>query len=130
MAFGNSQAGDNEPDEFAPLVDINVTPFIDVMLVLLIIFMITAPMLATGVKLDLPKARTARPLDNQKPIVITISSEGALQVGERTVAVDTIVATVRSELGGDDRVIQLRGDHAARYGLVVSVLETCWPRPA
>jgi biopolymer transport protein TolR len=124
MSFGNSGSqGDGSNDEFAPMADINVTPFIDVMLVLLIIFMVTAPMLATGMKVDLPKARTAQPLENQRPIVVTITADGNLQVGDRTVSGETLVGSVRSALGGQDRVIQIRGDNNAKYGAVAFVLD-------
>ena len=124
MAFGaQSESKDDESDEFSPLADINVTPFIDVMLVLLIIFMVTAPMLATGMKVDLPKARIAQPLENQKPVVVTISAEGGLQVGDGMVGLDSLVAQVRSALNDEDKLIQVRGDVGARYGVVVEVLD-------
>ena len=124
MAFGSqSESKDDESDEFSPLADINVTPFIDVMLVLLIIFMVTAPMLATGMKVDLPKARIALPLENQKPVVVTISAEGGLQVGDSTAAIDSLIDQVRSALNGEEKLIPVRGAVGARYGVVVEVLD-------
>lgn len=121
MAFGTPNGDDD--DEFAPLADINVTPFIDVMLVLLVIFMVTAPMLATGMKVELPKAAIAKPLENQKPVAITIAADGVIQVGDRTVARDVLVPTVRAEIGDTGRVIQLRADQGTPYGSVVGVLD-------
>jgi biopolymer transport protein TolR len=124
MSFGNSGLeGDGSNDEFAPMADINVTPFIDVMLVLLIIFMVTAPMLATGMKVELPKARTAQPLENQKPVIITIAMDGGLQVGDLIVNSENLVGRVRVALAGEDRVIQIRGDNNAKYGAVAVVLD-------
>jgi biopolymer transport protein ExbD len=122
MAFGNSR-GNNE-DEFAPLADINVTPFIDVMLVLLIIFMVTAPMLATGMKVNLPSAAVAKPLENDKPVVITLGADGQIQVGARMVAREQLVEAVRAELAGADRAIHLRADQALPFGKAVAVLDT------
>ena len=124
MAFGPSgRDPDNDADELAPLSEINVTPFIDVMLVLLTIFMVTAPMLASGMKVDLPKARTAQQLENQKPVVITIASDGTTQVGDAVVMSNQLVGAVRAALGGEDRVIQLKSDKAVSYGVVVGVLD-------
>ena len=62
---------------YQPLAEINVTPLVDVMLVLLIIFMVTAPMLATGIKVNLPGARTAQPLDAKDPVVVVVANDGA-----------------------------------------------------
>ena len=62
---------------YQPLADINVTPLVDVMLVLLIIFMVTAPMLATGIKVNLPSAKTAQPLENKEPVVVAVAKDGA-----------------------------------------------------
>ena len=67
---------------YQPLADINVTPLVDVMLVLLIIFMVTAPMLATGIKVNLPSAKTAQPLENKEPVVVVVAKDGSLSVGK------------------------------------------------
>jgi biopolymer transport protein ExbD len=124
MAFSTG----NEPQspdsiEHGQLADINVTPFIDVMLVLLIIFMVTAPMLASGMRVDLPRAAAAKKLHDQKPIVITINAEGKIQVGGTDVDAETLVETVRRELAGGDRLVQVRGDQESPYKHVVSVID-------
>ncbi len=107
-----------------PLADINVTPLVDVMLVLLVVFMITAPMLAAGLKVDLPHASTARPLPPAEPIVVTVGRDGGLAVGTDPVAADDLVATIRARLGArDDRPIHVRGDRDAPYGDVVAVID-------
>ena len=67
---------------YQPLAEINVTPLVDVMLVLLIIFMVTAPMLATGIKVNLPNARTALPLESKDPVVVVVARDGAVSVGK------------------------------------------------
>jgi biopolymer transport protein TolR len=108
---------------YQPLAEINVTPLVDVMLVLLIIFMVTAPMLATGIKVNLPNAHTAQPLEAKEPIVVVVAKDGAVSVGKDPVSRDALAATVKSKLDASNGVIQLRGDREAAYGDVVSVMD-------
>ena len=67
---------------YQPLAEINVTPLVDVMLVLLIIFMVTAPMLAAGIKVNLPGAKTAQPLESKDPVIVAVTKDGAVSVGK------------------------------------------------
>jgi biopolymer transport protein TolR len=103
--------------------DINVTPLVDVMLVLLIIFMITAPMMTQGVDVDLPET-TARPLRQEKtPIIITINNKGEIFVDRSKVN----QAVIRQQLAGlaekgTERNVLLKADKKVPYGLVVSVM--------
>ncbi len=108
---------------YEPLAAINVTPLVDVMLVLLIIFMVTAPMLATGIKVNLPSARTAQPLENKEPVVVGVAKDGAVSVGKDPVSRDELAARVKAKLGNSNGVVQLRGDRDAPYGDVVSVMD-------
>jgi biopolymer transport protein ExbD len=109
---------------YEPVADINVTPLVDVMLVLLIIFMITAPMLAAGMRVDLPKASTARPLDPKEPIIVTVTKDGATFLGHDEVARADLAAAVEAKLGGDfDRIIHVRGDRELMYGEIVAVMD-------
>ena len=108
---------------YQPLADINVTPLVDVMLVLLIIFMVTAPMLAAGVKVNLPSARTAQPLESKDPVVVVVARDGAVSVGKDQVSRDRLAAAVKARLGESNGVVQLRGDREAAYGDVVSVMD-------
>ncbi|HET9679195.1 MAG TPA: protein TolR [Gammaproteobacteria bacterium] len=110
--------------------EINVVPYIDVMLVLLIIFMITAPMLTPGVVVDLPNA-DASPLDStekSEPVVVTVDSEGLfyIDIGEnpdQPVDAQTLQTLVAAVLKNDPgRKILLKGDEAAAYGQVVQVM--------
>ncbi len=69
-------SGETGEDRYAPLAEINVTPMVDVMLVLLVIFMVTAPLLSVGVPLDLPKSRAAQLSEPKKPVVISLNRDG------------------------------------------------------
>jgi biopolymer transport protein TolR len=77
---------------YQPVAEINVTPLVDVMLVLLIIFMVTAPMLATGIKVNLPSAKTAQPLETNQPVIVVVAKDGALSVGKDAVSRDELAA--------------------------------------
>ncbi len=108
--------------------EINVTPFVDVMLVLLIVFMITAPMLTTGVAVDLPRTKASQlPSTDQQPIVLTVDKDGLIYVGTQDDAIDeaslTAVITGLAESDLTRRVF-IRGDTAVEYGKVISVLST------
>ncbi|MEJ2508337.1 MAG: protein TolR [Gammaproteobacteria bacterium] len=108
---------------------INVVPYIDVMLVLLVIFMITAPLLAQGVKVDLPQAAT-QPLDksDQEPVVVTVDAQGAMyiNVGEnkdKPIDAETLVARVAAVLRRrPTTAVLVRGDTNANYGKVVNAM--------
>jgi biopolymer transport protein TolR len=108
---------------YQPVAEINVTPLVDVMLVLLIIFMVTAPMLATGIKVNLPSAKTAQPLETNQPVIVVVAKDGALSVGKDAVSRDELAAKVKTGLGDSNGVVQLRGDRDASYGDVVSVMD-------
>jgi biopolymer transport protein TolR len=108
---------------YQPLAEINVTPFVDVMLVLLIIFMVTAPMLATGIKVNLPSAKTAQPLETKQPVIVVVGKNGAVSVGKDPVSRDQLGTEVKAKLGDSNGVVQLRGGRDASYGDVVSVID-------
>ena len=114
---------------FRPMADINVVPYIDVMLVLLVIFMVTAPMLMQGVEVDLPQAKT-EPVSNQdsEPVIVYINSQGQLflNLGEQDDQVLTI-ATVKQRVGAvirrsPDKPVLVWGDKAVAYGEVVALM--------
>ena len=108
---------------YQPLAEINVTPLVDVMLVLLIIFMVTAPMLAAGIKVNLPSARTAQPLENKAPVIVVVAKDGAVSVGKDPAPAGELAAMVKTRLGDSNGVVQLRGDRDAAYGDIVSVMD-------
>lgn len=109
---------------FRPMAEINVTPFVDVMLVLLIVFMVAAPLLTAGVPIDLPnsKAKAIQNEDN-KPIEITIDRDGNIFLGETAVKEDALVSVLTPMMEGqEERRIYIRADRTLDYGRVMSVL--------
>ena len=123
MAFSPTDPS-SRPGFFRPQADINVTPMVDVMLVLLIIFMVTAPLLAAGMKVDLPQANAARPLNPKEPIVVAVAKDGKIAVGAETIDPADLVQLVKLKIGDDpSRVVHLRGDKDAAYGQVVAVMD-------
>jgi biopolymer transport protein ExbD/biopolymer transport protein TolR len=122
MAIGNAPLGG--PGQHRPLADINVTPLVDVMLVLLIVFMITAPILATGLKVDLPQAKASQTVNPKDPVVVSVTSDGKVAVGTETMELDALIPALLKLTGGDTtRIIQVRADKAAQYGAIVGVLD-------
>jgi biopolymer transport protein ExbD/biopolymer transport protein TolR len=121
---GPSPQQNGRPGFFRPQADINVTPLVDVMLVLLIIFMVTAPLLATGVKVDLPQARAAKPLDPKEPVVVALDRDGKVSLGAEQLDRADLVARVKLKLGDDlNRVVHLRGDKDVAFGQIVAVMD-------
>jgi biopolymer transport protein TolR len=109
---------------YRPLAEINVTPLVDVMLVLLIIFMVTAPMLASGMKVNLPQAKQVQPLDPKAPIIITVGKDSSLSLGSDPVEREKLIDAVHEKLGSDiSQMIHLRGDKEAPYGDVVAIMD-------
>jgi len=106
-----------------PLSEINVTPFVDVVLVLLIIFMVTAPMMQQGVDVDLPNT-TTQPLRMQdEPLILSIQKEGKYFIGRSEIPVDELQAKLEAIFEGrDSKEIFLRADSEAPYGVVVKGL--------
>ncbi len=114
----------------APMAEINVTPFVDVMLVLLIIFMVTAPMLATGLPVDLPSSKGGKPLEQPKtePITVTVTKDGKVYLGKEDKVSYTpqeLAAKVREiakATNDTDPLIIVAGDQGANYGVAYQVL--------
>ncbi len=100
--------------------DINVTPFVDVMLVLLIIFMVTAPLMSTGIKVDLPEAKAGALNGSEEPVIVTIDKEGKLFVNKQSVLLDELIERLTAvyEINNDTRII-IRGDRQVDYGAVM-----------
>ncbi len=107
-----------------PMAEINVTPFVDVMLVLLIIFMVAAPLMTVGVPVELPKtAANALPADAEEPLTVTVTVDGDVMIQETIVARDGLIGKMRAIAAerANDRVF-LRADGAVPYAEVVQVM--------
>ena len=108
-----------------PMSDINVTPMVDVMLVLLIIFMVTAPLLTVGVPVDLPKTKASVITGQDEPLVISIDREGRIFLQETELEIASLVARlVAITKNKPDTRIFVRGDRAVAYGDIVTVMGT------
>jgi biopolymer transport protein TolR len=109
-----------------PMADINVTPMVDVMLVLLVVFMVTAPMLATGVAVTLPKVSAEQlPPEAERPLVVTIDKEGKTYLGleDTAVAMKDLAPTLKALAENNmEKRVYVRADQAVPYGVVVTVL--------
>ena len=116
--------GDIDDDEFAEAHEINVTPFIDVMLVLLIIFMIAAPLSTVDLPVDLPTSTATPQKKPDKPTYVTIKADLSVAIGETPVKrVDLVRQLDSSSDQGKDRRIFIRADRAVPYGEMMDVLE-------
>ncbi|MEQ9199206.1 MAG: protein TolR [Rhodospirillales bacterium] len=108
---------------YKPMSEINVTPFVDVMLVLLIVFMVAAPLLTVGVQVDLPKTEARPIVENVEPLVVSVQEGGQLFIQETEVPADVIVARLRAitDNKADTRIF-VRGDSRVSYGKVMEVM--------
>jgi biopolymer transport protein TolR len=106
-----------------PMSEINVTPFVDVMLVLLIVFMVTAPLLTVGVPVDLPQTRAKSLGEDREPLAVTIDKAGQVFLQNTPIEVDQLIPklTAISSNGYDQRIF-VRGDKAVDYGKVMEVM--------
>jgi len=112
-----------------PMSSINVVPYIDVMLVMLVIFMITAPMLTEGIRVDLPKVERAEPVEtqNKEPLIVTVDSEGRYFMGRDLTAIATedllnkTAAIIRND---PNTQVLIKGDWSVNYGAVANLMGT------
>ena len=106
-----------------PMSEINVTPFVDVMLVLLIVFMVTAPLLTVGIPVDLPKVKASALTDQKDPLEITVKIGGEIYLGESEVDVENLIPRLNAitELNKEAR-IYVRGDRVVAYGRIMEIM--------
>ena len=103
--------------------EINVTPFVDVMLVLLIVFMVTAPLLTVGIPVDFPKVKASALTDQKEPIEITVKLDGTVYLGESTVEVENLIARLNAITDQNTEArIYVRGDRVVAYGRVMEIM--------
>jgi biopolymer transport protein ExbD len=123
MALSLPPSGEAGEDRYAPLAEINVTPMVDVMLVLLVIFMITAPLLTVGVPLDLPKSRATTLTEPKQPIIISLNREGEVFIGDERIAADDLESRLAALAAEDpSRIVYVRSDRTNTYAQLMDTL--------
>ncbi|WP_114944055.1 protein TolR [Microvirga calopogonii] len=124
MGMGPIRTPDTD-DEFgaAPLSEINVTPLVDVMLVLLIIFMVAAPLMTVGVPVQLPKTAAPKVSQPKQPVVVTIDAQGQPFLDKEPLAPETMMPRLRQLASADaSQVVLVRGDKAVPYGRIIEIM--------
>ena len=123
MTVSLPPSGEASEDRYQPLAEINVTPMVDVMLVLLVIFMVTAPLLTVGVPVDLPKTKAAALTEPKPPVILSLNRSGEVYIGDEQVE----PADLESRLAGlaaedPSRIVFVRGDQAISYAQLMEAL--------
>jgi biopolymer transport protein ExbD len=123
MAFSLPASGEVGEDRYQPLAEINVTPIVDVMLVLLVIFMVTAPLLTVGVPLDLPKTQAAAVNDPKPPVILSLNRVGEVFIGDERIEPGDLAERL-SGLAAEDptRIVYVRGDQTISYAQLMEAL--------
>ena len=123
MAFSLPPSGEAGEDRYVPLAEINVTPMVDVMLVLLVIFMVTAPLLTVSVPLDLPKSQVTTLTESKKPVVISLDREGEMFIGNDRIAPEDLEQRLAGLAAEDaSRIVYIRGDQTISYAQLMEAL--------
>jgi biopolymer transport protein TolR len=108
---------------YRPMAEINVTPLVDVMLVLLVVFMVTAPLLTVGVPVDLPQTQAPPITEPKEPLVISINSEGHIFIQDTDIAEEAMVPRLQAITGANpDALVYVRADKSIDYGRVLEVM--------
>jgi biopolymer transport protein TolR len=125
MHVQNSGSGGDEFGGYKPMAEINVTPLVDVMLVLLIIFMVAAPLMMAKLPIEMPEADLENMGKPKEPLVVSIDILRQFYIGEKMVGRDELVSHLSNEMGKDaSQVVYVRGDQGVPYGEVIGLLST------
>jgi biopolymer transport protein TolR len=120
---GGNGNGRHGGGRYRPMSEINVTPLVDVMLVLLIVFMVAAPLLTVGVPVDLPQTQAPPINEPKEPLVITVNAAGVIFIQDSEVPTESLVPRLEAITGANpDAVLYVRGDKAINYGRVLEVM--------
>ena len=119
----NGYSGAKLKRRYQPMANINVTPFVDVMLVLLVVFMVTAPLLTVGVKVDLPSVESNIIQGNDEPLTVSINGDGQIYLQEGLILLQELVPKLQAITGENPEArIFVRGDKEINYGLVMEIM--------
>jgi biopolymer transport protein TolR len=122
-SFGSGYSNGGGRYKYSRMSEINVTPFVDVMLVLLIVFMVTAPLMTVGVPVDLPRTKAAMITDTEEPLVISVDAEGVIYIQDTPVPLEKLAARLIAITGSNPEIrIFVRGDKSIDYGTVLMVM--------
>jgi biopolymer transport protein ExbD len=123
VAFSLPPSGEAGEDRYQPLAEINVTPMVDVMLVLLVIFMVTAPLLTVGVPLDLPKTKASAITEPKPPVILSLNRAGEVFIGDERIDPGDLAERL-SGLAAEDptRIVYVRGDQTISYAQLMDAL--------
>ena len=123
MALSLPPSGEAGEDRYQPLAEINVTPMVDVMLVLLVIFMVTAPLLTVGVPLDLPKTVAAAITDPKPPVILSLTRVGEVYIGDDRIEPGDLAERLAGLAAEDPtRIVYVRGDQTISYTQLMEAL--------
>ena len=120
---GSGRYGARTGARYRAMSEINVTPLVDVMLVLLVVFMITAPLLTVGVPVELPQTQAPPINEPKEPLTITVNRDGDVFIQETGIAIDSLVPRLLAITGSNpDAILYVRGDKAINYGRVLEIM--------
>jgi len=120
-----SGGGRNRRRSTRPMSEINITPFVDVMLVLLVVFMVTAPMMTVAVPVDLPKTQAHTLQQDKEPLVVSMDAQGKIYLQDKPMKLDELVSKLKAVTGANpDARIFVRGDKELSYGKIMEVMGT------
>lgn len=123
MGVNISASDDDEDGGYKPMAEINITPMVDVMLVLLIIFMVAAPLMVAGVPVELPKTSAAKITPAKKPMVVTLVPDGQIQIREEFMSKEALISRLMQIRAAEgDAVVYVRADKKIAYGDVMEIL--------
>ena len=118
-----NQKNTRRTKRYSQMSEINVTPFVDVMLVLLIVFMVTAPLLTVGIPVDLPKVKADALTDQKDPIEITVKLDGLIYLGESEVEIENLIPRLNAITDQNTEArIYVRGDRVVAYGRIMEIM--------
>ena len=121
----NAGGGRGRRRSTRPVSDINITPFVDVMLVLLVVFMVTAPLMSVAVPVDLPKTQAHTLNQDKEPLVVSMDAEGKIYLQDKPMKLEELVPKLRSVTNANpDARIFVRGDKSLAYGKIMEVMGT------